>query len=99
MARPKIKIDAELCKAMAAQGLSQKQIAKVLQIHYATLMKRKKESKEFRELIDRGRAISLEKATNALFNSAMNGNIAAIKYYLSNRDPDQWHGTERNNSN
>lgn len=89
--RPRIEIDYKLCEAMAAQGLSQKQIAEVLGICYATLMKRKKQSKEFAEIIDRGRSKGLAKVTNALFNSALGGNVVAQKYYLSNRDPDRWH--------
>ena len=87
----KIEIDVSLCEGMAAQGLSQVQICKVLGISYETLMKRKRQSKTFKAIIDRGRAKGVAKVANALFNNATSGNINAQKYFLSNRDPDRWH--------
>ena len=86
-----IEIDVKLCEGMAAQGLSQVQICKVLGISYETLMKRKRQSKEFKSIIDRGRAKGVAKVANALFNNATSGNINAQKYFLSNRDPERWH--------
>ena len=89
--RKAIPIDADLVEAMAGQGLSQIQIAQVLGINYKTFLNRKKQNKEFCEMLDWGRAKGLEKVIGTLFNSAIGGNIVAIKYYLSNRDPGRWH--------
>lgn len=83
-------IDARLCGALAAQGLSDVQIAEALGIDRTTLQRRKRASAEFAETCSRGRAKGLEKMTNALFNSGLKGNVVAMKYFLSNRDPERW---------
>lgn len=77
-------------EAKARKGLTQEQIADVLGINFRTLYKHKKTNREFREAIKRGQSKGIDKVTNALFNNAINGNIAAQIFYLKNRGPDTW---------
>ena len=77
-------------EAKARKGLTQEQIADVLGINFRTLYKHKKTNREFREAIKRGQSKGIEKVTNALFNNAINGNIAAQIFYLKNRAAADW---------
>lgn len=90
MARPKITIDGPAVEKLAAQGLSEKQIAEVLGISWNTLAARKRESKQFFEFLNRGKAKGLAVITNALFEQAKQGNYQAINKYLSTRDRANW---------
>lgn len=81
----------EQIEAMAAQGLSQEQICRVLGISPGTLYSHRKKNEELAECLKRGRAKGLATITSALFRSARDGNIVAIKYYLSNRDSKRWY--------
>ena len=42
------------------------------------------------EAINRGRAAGIKMVTNALFESAMAGNVAAQIFFLKNRAPEEW---------
>lgn len=91
--RPPFVIDEAVLKkaeTFAAQGLTQQQIADSLGIHIATLMRKKKEISELSEAIKRGEAKGLASITNALFQSARDGNVTAQIFYLKNRDPERW---------
>jgi hypothetical protein len=57
--------------------------------HY-TLIEKKKENVELVEAINRGKAQGIETITNALFETAQAGNVAAQIFYLKNRDKDGW---------
>ena len=91
--RPEFEITAEVCKdakSLAAQGLTLKQIAISLGIHYATLNEKRKEYSEFSEAIEQGQAEGIKIATNALFDRVKEKDLGAIKYYLNNRDSENW---------
>ncbi len=91
--RPKIKITDEILadvEQMAAQGLTQQQIADSLGWHIDTLCVKKKAYTEFSEAIKKGKASGLKTITNNLFEQSGNGNVAATIFYLKNRDRDNW---------
>lgn len=93
MARPKIEITEELCqeaKKLAAQGLTKEQIASVLGMGESTLYEKQVSSPEFSDAIAAGKAQGIQKVTNALFNNCIEGDVPAQKYYLNNRDNDNW---------
>jgi hypothetical protein len=91
--RPKIKITEEILEEveqLAAQGLTQEQIADSLGWHRDTLYAKKRAYSEFSDAIKRGKAKGLKVITNNLFDQSGKGNVAATIFYLKNRDPDNW---------
>lgn len=91
-----IKIDYERAEYLAGQGLSKKQIAYCLGIGESTLYEKQKKDPEFMEALKRGQAKGLETVTNALFESAKDGNVTAQIFYLKNRDPEAWKDRRQN---
>ena len=93
MGRPLIEITPELCKraeSFAAQGLNREQIAQVLGMGVSTLYEKLNDYPEFLEAIEAGKAKGIAQVTNALFQNATGGDTTAQKYYLNNRDNDNW---------
>jgi len=96
--RPKFEVTAEIlakAKELASHGLTLQQIAYSLGIHYDTLNERRKEYPEFSEAIKEGKALGIQKVTNALFEKATEGDNTAMIFYLKNRDPDNWEEVQK----
>lgn len=87
---PLVPIDIKKVEKLASRGLTQEQICLALGISVQTMISRKKANLELMDAINRGKAQGLEKVTNALFESAMDGNVAAQIFYLKNRAPETW---------
>ena len=83
-------LDLDKIEALAAQGLSVKQIADCLGIGRSTLYDHKKAKPDVSDAIKRGRSKGLSVVTNALFQSAKGGNVTAQIFYLKNREPEKW---------
>jgi len=75
---------------LAAQGLNDNQIAYVLGVSIGTISNKKEKHIAFRQAIELGRSQGVAHITNALYKSAEEGNFHAQKFYLTNRDPDNW---------
>lgn len=93
MSRPKIEITPEITESveeMASKGLTQEQIAHCLGWAPSTLYEKKKVYKEFSEAIQRGKSTGIRLVSNALFESAMQGNFQSQQFYLKNRDNENW---------
>ncbi|MDG3394282.1 hypothetical protein P5E67_00690 [Vibrio parahaemolyticus] len=91
MARPSwVPPDLNEVEKLAACGLSQRQLASALGVSYETLRKRKRDMKEFEDAIERGRAKSIHRVANKLYEAAMAGNVTSIIYFLKTRSPSQW---------
>ena len=93
MGRPLIEITPEICKKaeqLAAQGLIMTQIAAVLGMGERTLYEKVENYPQFSQAIEAGRAKGIAQVTNALFKKATEGDTAAQKYYLNNRDKPNW---------
>ena len=88
--RPLVPIDIKTVEKLASRGLTQEQICLSLGISVQTMITRKKADVELMEAINRGRAQGVKEITNALFESATSGNVAAQIFYLKNRAPDTW---------
>lgn len=91
--RPEFKITDEVCakaEKLAAQGLTGIQIASVLGMGDRTFYEKKAKYSQFSQAIDAGRAKGIASVTNALFKKANEGDVAAQKYYLNNRDNVSW---------
>ena len=80
--KPKIPIDIAKVEMLAAQGLTQEQIADVLGIADRTLYRRKKEMAELSEAIKRGKAKGIAIAVNKLMEQVRDGNLGAICFFL-----------------
>lgn len=83
--KPKIPIDIAKVEMLAAQGLTQEQIADVLGISERTLRRRKQDMSEMSEAIKRGQAKGIAIATNKLMEQVRDGNLGAICFFLKCR--------------
>mgnify|MGYP003652915196 FL=1 len=94
MGRPRFEVTPEVLKEveeMAGRGLTISQMASCLGISPATIYNKQSEYLEFLETIKKGKAIGLQKVTNALFeNATVERDNVAIIYYLNNRDKENW---------
>jgi len=92
--RPGLEITPELLdkvEGLAAQGLTQEQIALSTGMCLATLHNKKNENIDFLEAIKRGQAKGVATVANALFQSATTGrNTVAQIFYLKNRASQEW---------
>ena len=89
--KPKIPVDLEKVKELAAHGQSQGQIAINLGISRSTLQNRKRENEQFDQAIKEGKAIALQKVENVLFEMATSGeNPAATILYLKTHGKAEW---------
>ena len=83
----------EVCKkaeSLAAQGLTQAQIASVLGMGQTTFYEKVKEYPKFLKAVEEGKAKGIAQVTNALFKKSIDGDVSAQKYYLNNRDNANW---------
>lgn len=91
--RPCFIITEELCqrvRELAAQGLSERQVASVLGVHQSTLIRKKKQHSSFLNAIEQGKAEGVAQVSNALFRKALDGNVTAQMFFLKTRDPENW---------
>lgn len=80
--KPKIEIDLAKVEALAANGLTQQQIAASLGISERTLYNSKRDNADFAEAIKRGKAKGIAVVTNKLMEQCKNGNTTAIIFFL-----------------
>lgn len=80
--KPTIEIDLSKVEALAANGLTQEQIALALGISEGTLYSRKRSNKDFEEAIKRGKAKGVAVVTNKLMESIKNGNMTGMIFFL-----------------
>ena len=83
-------VDLNKVETLAAQGLTNEQIARCLGIAQSTLYKWQDEKSDFSEAIKSGKAKGIATISNALFQSGKGGNITAQIFYLKNRYPEEW---------
>ena len=92
--RPKFEVTDEVLKQveeMAGQGLTVNQISSCLGVSPATFYNIQAKNLEFLETVKKGKAVGIQKVTNALFqNATVEKDNVAIIYYLNNRDRDNW---------
>lgn len=77
--------DMRLVEKLAAQGLSEKQIAAALGISEDTLGRRKKDCADFAEALQKGKALGIVTVTNELFAQIKAGNVTAMIFFLKAR--------------
>src|SRR6056300_903430 len=80
--KPKIQIDLAKVESLAANGLTQEQIACALGISETTLHQRKRDSADFAAAIKRGKAKGIALVTNKLMESIKGGNMTGMIFFL-----------------
>ena len=80
--KPKIQIDLKQVESLAANGLTQEQIACALGISETTLHQRKRDSADFAAAIKRGKAKGIALVTNKLMESIKGGNMTGMIFFL-----------------
>ncbi len=91
--RPKFKVTAKVIEktfVLACKGLADYQIAAGLGIHRDTLIEKKKEYSDFSDAIREGRGVAGANMVNSMFEMGINGNFNAAKYWLNNKDQENW---------
>lgn len=84
MRKPK-EFDLAHVESLAAQGLTEGQIADALGVTQNTLTNHKKRNLEFLDAIKRGQAKGIGLVTNKLMEQVKSGNTTAIIFYLKCR--------------
>ena len=82
------KVDLDEIEMMASVGMTTKQIADALHINPSVFGRLQKNDPLVQEAIDRGMARGVKMVTDALFQNAMKGNVAAQIFFLKNKA--QW---------
>lgn len=79
-----------LVEGWARDGLTDEQIAENLGISKDTFYQYKKKYPDFSDSLKKGKEVVDFEVENALLQNALNGNITAQIFWLSNRKPKQW---------
>lgn len=80
--KPKIEINLQQVEMLAANGLTQQQIADSLGISVSTIESRLRENEEFKDAIKKGKAKGIALIANQLFEKAKSGDTTSIIFYL-----------------
>jgi orotate phosphoribosyltransferase-like protein len=83
------KIDLKQVESLASLGLTDEEIAKVLDISRTTLHYYKKKPK-FLNTIKKGKLKADVQITKSLYEKAKSGDTTAMIFWLKNRRPDKW---------
>lgn len=79
-----------LLEGWAREGLSEEQIAHNMGCAVSTLKDWKNKFPAISEALKKGKAVVDFEVENALYKSAMSGNVTAMIFWLKNRRPDLW---------
>ena len=79
-----------LIEGWVKDGLTDEQISKNLGISKVTFYKYKASCSELNELLKRSKEVVDYEVENALYKSAIGGNVSAMIFWLKNRRPDKW---------
>ena len=79
-----------LIEGWAKDGLTDEQISRNLGISKVTFYKYKASCSELNELLKRSKEVVDYEVENALYKSAIGGNVSAMIFWLKNRRPDKW---------
>lgn len=89
----------QLLEEWSTQGLYIKDIAAKMGISVSTVYDWMNKNPEIAAAIKKGRDKSIDMVENALFKSAINGNVTAMIFYLKNRAPERYKDRVDNNIN
>ena len=89
----------QLLEEWSTQGLYIKDIAAKMGISVTTVYDWMNKEPKIAAAIKKGRDKSIDMVENALFKSAINGNVTAMIFYLKNRAPERYKDRVDNNIN
>lgn len=89
----------QLLEEWSTQGLYIKDIAAKMGISVTTVYDWMSKNPKIAAAIKKGRDKSIDMVENALFKSAINGNVTAMIFYLKNRAPERYKDRVDNNIN
>lgn len=89
----------QLLEEWSTQGLYIKDIAAKMGVCVSTVYDWMNKNPEIAAAIKKGRDKSIDMVENALFKSAINGNVTAMIFYLKNRAPERYKDRVDNNIN
>lgn len=89
----------QLLEEWSTQGLYIKDIAAMMGVCVTTVYDWMNKNPEIAAAIKKGRDKSIDMVENALFQSAINGNVTAMIFYLKNRAPERYKDRVDNNIN
>ena len=89
----------QLLEEWSTQGLYIKDIAAKMGISVSTVYDWMNKNPKIAAAIKKGRDKSIDMVENALFKSAINGNVTAMIFYLKNRAPERYKDRVDNNIN
>ena len=81
----RLPIDIDRARELAQKGLTYKQIADSFGISHDTLLARRRENALLEDAIRQGHALGVATVANALYEMALNGNVAAAIFFRKNR--------------
>ena len=84
-----------LLEGWARDGLTDEQIAKNMGIATGTIYEYKNKYPEIQEALRRGKDVADYEVENALYRTALNGNVTAQIFWLKNRRADRWRNALR----
>lgn len=79
------KVDLDEIEMMASVGMTTQQIAEALHIAPSIFGRMQKNDPYIVEAVERGKARGVKMVTDALFQNALKGNVAAQIFYLKNK--------------
>lgn len=83
--RPQINLEPTKIQKLAAEGLTQKQIAATLGIARSTFSDRLANIAEIKAAFEKGSSQALARVEKSLMKKAINGNVQAARFVLSTR--------------
>jgi len=83
--RKPVQIDEKELIALAAQGLTDREIIDYLNISTTTFYKNKRQNAKFTQALAHGRARGSAAIANKLYNKANGGDLEAMKFYLERK--------------
>ena len=89
----------QLLEEWSTQGLYIKDIAAKMGISVSTVYDWMNKNPKIAAAIKKGRDKSIDMVENALFKSAISGNVTAMIFYLKNRAPERYKDRVDNNIN
>lgn len=89
----------QLLEEWSTQGLYIKDIAAMMGVCVTTVYDWMNKNPDIAAAIKKGRDKSIDMVENALFKSAISGNVTAMIFYLKNRAPERYKDRVDNNIN
>jgi hypothetical protein len=80
----------DLVRKLAMQGCTKKSIAAMLGMSVTTYCEKQLEYPVLTEAFDLGREQGVSAVVGAVFQKALLGDAPAFKYWLNNREPEEW---------